>query len=546
MNLETGRAETVRTFRASSNFSARSLTRDDQNRVYVTSKIPNDRTEIWRFDSFPDGDPVKVMTVAEKLTGIGYHPDGFFYGYSGHEDDGRPGKVVRIDLGRQSVTTQMAGLSADIEDLALYYDGEAAAMAAADGEPTFDEADAVARSASTAPVGLVAECVWDNGDGSFLASFGYDNQSGEAIYSIPVGDDNFFWGNRDQGQPHFFAPGRHRHVFGVTFDGPYLVWMLNSNQYRYAVASRGSERCPERPTFADPVVRGGSGGELVVSLTGTSSIRYSARGHRQAGRRGSRPSNGARGSPGTTGSCRARSTARSASAAASGPGSRRRRRCRTSPASRARRASRTSPGRRTSRARRTSPASRTSRAPSTGPGACRRRRRPGRPSATGAPATTTTTAGRSSSCRRRSARTSPTATGSGRARLRTTTTATTTTDPPGWRSVWGAAGKGEGSARRPRLRSLPPTSFPRTRESRVVRGEPDPTSAVQPGAPLGPWGRGRRGRRHSEFPACAGTTLGGAEGASCESLPPTSGYAGDPYGLSAERQRGYGFPRARE
>jgi hypothetical protein len=76
-------------------------------------------------------------------------------------------------------------------------------------------------------VSPVVECVWDEGDGKYTASFGYNNPNPSEI-AIAVGGTNKFTPapiNRLQTQ--LFLPGRHRHVFWIQADGGNLVWTLN-------------------------------------------------------------------------------------------------------------------------------------------------------------------------------------------------------------------------------------------------------------------------------------------------------------------------------
>jgi len=77
-------------------------------------------------------------------------------------------------------------------------------------------------------VSPVLECVDDNGDGTYTAHFGYNNNNNRWV-SIPIGADNKFTPNpQDRGQPQFFKPGRIVNDFSVVFDGSNLVWYLKS------------------------------------------------------------------------------------------------------------------------------------------------------------------------------------------------------------------------------------------------------------------------------------------------------------------------------
>lgn len=75
----------------------------------------------------------------------------------------------------------------------------------------------------------VAECVWDNGDGSRTALWGWDNPMTDTA-RIDVGNKNAMSpGPDDQGQPTLLAPGRNRNVFTTTFTGSGASWRLGNN-----------------------------------------------------------------------------------------------------------------------------------------------------------------------------------------------------------------------------------------------------------------------------------------------------------------------------
>jgi hypothetical protein len=73
------------------------------------------------------------------------------------------------------------------------------------------------------------QCVIRNANGSYMASFGYDNSTGAPV-TIPVGSSNYFTpGKADRGQTTLFQPGRVNNAFSVTFksNGSNLaIWLL--------------------------------------------------------------------------------------------------------------------------------------------------------------------------------------------------------------------------------------------------------------------------------------------------------------------------------
>lgn len=98
------------------------------------------------------------------------------------------------------------------------------------------------------------ECVWDNGDGTYTALFGY---SRAPVQGFPIAVSNPMYGNffdsplADRGQPTFFWGGRQVGVFTVDFDGSPLTWTLNGHT---VTASSGSTLCtqPKPPTPVTP------------------------------------------------------------------------------------------------------------------------------------------------------------------------------------------------------------------------------------------------------------------------------------------------------
>lgn len=82
----------------------------------------------------------------------------------------------------------------------------------------------------------IAECVTKNNDGTYTATFGYNNKL-QTTKNVPVGEDNQFWPNPvDRHQPTSFAPGVHTGVLTVTFTTPGVTWYLEGNT---ATAAQG-------------------------------------------------------------------------------------------------------------------------------------------------------------------------------------------------------------------------------------------------------------------------------------------------------------------
>jgi len=103
------------------------------------------------------------------------------------------------------------------------------------------------------PVRPILECVQPNGNGTYTAYFGYDNENTVPV-TIPIGTDNKFTPAPISGtQPAVFQSGRTPNypnaAFSVVFNGEELVWTLKGpdGQSRTAVASKFSGSCEQAP-----------------------------------------------------------------------------------------------------------------------------------------------------------------------------------------------------------------------------------------------------------------------------------------------------------
>lgn len=92
------------------------------------------------------------------------------------------------------------------------------------------------------PIKPILNCVRDNGDKTFTAFFGYDNENNEPVL-LPLGIRNYFQHLllADQGQPVVFLPGEYSYVFSVDFNGDDYTWYLNGNS---VTANKRSTPCP--------------------------------------------------------------------------------------------------------------------------------------------------------------------------------------------------------------------------------------------------------------------------------------------------------------
>ncbi len=112
-----------------------------------------------------------------------------------------------------------------------------------DGDGVGDACEEV--TGPTQKVSVVLECVKEDGNGGFIAVFGYDNDN-EVTVIIPVGTDNKLTPNDNNNLlVTEFLPGRQVAVFEVPFDGSNLVWSLKGpdGNTRTATASEDSQQC---------------------------------------------------------------------------------------------------------------------------------------------------------------------------------------------------------------------------------------------------------------------------------------------------------------
>ncbi|MEM9998897.1 MAG: hypothetical protein AAF809_14440, partial [Bacteroidota bacterium] len=147
MDLNTGEATRYRQFDGPG-WQWYSLMQAPDGHVYTLRRVNggdylSDIHEIWRFESFPDGNPTRITEIAgiRRSDALTAHPDGYFYMLTGSDSGGD--RLLRIDPADGSYTSQPAP-EADTQAFAFYYAGEAAAGGGA-------SASAVAPFASAPP-----------------------------------------------------------------------------------------------------------------------------------------------------------------------------------------------------------------------------------------------------------------------------------------------------------------------------------------------------------------------------------------------------------
>jgi len=97
-------------------------------------------------------------------------------------------------------------------------------------------------------------CVWDNGDGTFAAALGFDNESGYTLIAPAGSYENSIYGNHDVandvGQTSSFRPGVSETEFVVTWDpnhGSGMQWALGSNPNTLNFSSTSTPSCDQHP-----------------------------------------------------------------------------------------------------------------------------------------------------------------------------------------------------------------------------------------------------------------------------------------------------------
>ena len=88
-----------------------------------------------------------------------------------------------------------------------------------------------ASAQATSYLNLSVDCVHNNGDGTYTAHFGYQNNYRDdgflVITPAEDGDNVFSPGETDRGQPANFKYGNFPGQFSVTWDGTPLTWYVH-------------------------------------------------------------------------------------------------------------------------------------------------------------------------------------------------------------------------------------------------------------------------------------------------------------------------------
>jgi hypothetical protein len=103
-------------------------------------------------------------------------------------------------------------------------------------------------ASADAPIVPFAQCVWNNGDGTVTAVYGYTNNT-SAAHTIAAGADNSFSPSPpgpNAGQPTTFLPGTHNNAFIVTY--PIIGGSLSSTwEVQDVAATAGAVMCSTNP-----------------------------------------------------------------------------------------------------------------------------------------------------------------------------------------------------------------------------------------------------------------------------------------------------------
>jgi hypothetical protein len=111
----------------------------------------------------------------------------------------------------------------------------------------------------------VAECVWDNKNGTKTALWGWNNPTADTAH-IPASNKNSMSpGLSNQGQPTLFGPGRQRNIFTTTFAGTQASWHLGNND---AQVNSSTPACSAKPVSQVGDMRALALGVLLLLGTG--------------------------------------------------------------------------------------------------------------------------------------------------------------------------------------------------------------------------------------------------------------------------------------
>lgn len=103
----------------------------------------------------------------------------------------------------------------------------------------------------------VAECVWENGNGTMTVLWGWTNPTGDTARIAGGAQNRISPGPNNQGQPTLFGPGTHRNVFVTTVSDDEAQWRLGN---RTAEADEDDTQ----PCATKPVSQVGNTGALVI------------------------------------------------------------------------------------------------------------------------------------------------------------------------------------------------------------------------------------------------------------------------------------------
>lgn len=80
--------------------------------------------------------------------------------------------------------------------------------------------------AATQAVEPILECVYEAGNGNYVARFGYRNANARTVYISTNGPNKFIPSPANRGQNSHFLPGRHANAFEVVFNGADIRWQV--------------------------------------------------------------------------------------------------------------------------------------------------------------------------------------------------------------------------------------------------------------------------------------------------------------------------------
>lgn len=225
--------------------------------------------------------PPSPEPIRPEVTCIAPQADGTYIAYFAYTSENTGSRSIPVGASNLIVTDALSTLSAVTGQPTSFAPGRVDAQVAVSGivqagtaswTITYDGVTTTATATSSSPrcpapaqetpeVGVFVQCVTPAADGTYSATFGYQNDGVNPV-SAPIGPANSVAlsgpaaGPQDRGQPTSFTPGRTTGAFTVAGipRGAGITWTVDlASGARQAYASWASPRCAGSPEEALPI-----------------------------------------------------------------------------------------------------------------------------------------------------------------------------------------------------------------------------------------------------------------------------------------------------